>query len=113
MTIVIPMLVILASFFLYQRRNRNVFGPVSLVLVAYLVMTMIAVGLHLALLGFSSFRIQIEPMLYLSAMLTLGFSGFWRFKDAKFLVVEIENYVVYRVFETFLIVWVYTPFRIV
>jgi hypothetical protein len=100
----IPLAAIAAFFLWYQKKNAWVFGAISWILLVYLVMATLAVVLDGIGHSMAAFDLQVEPMLYLSGCLLLGFWGLSGMRDHRLREIEIENIRLLRWFELFLIV---------
>lgn len=97
----IPIIVIIAVFSLYQYKNKLVFGAVSFIISVYIVMSLCAIVLYLLGENRNSFDIQLEPMLYLSLCFFIAFYGFFSYTDSQHYVLVIENKLLLKWLEIF------------
>jgi len=100
----LPILTLVAIYWQYQKKNNGVFGPVSYLISAYLIMALSFFILHFSGLFKSVFDYKIEPMVYLSFSFLIVFWGFVNYRDEKINAISIENNFVYNVLEKLIMV---------
>jgi oligosaccharide repeat unit polymerase len=92
--IFIPLVTIFFIFTNYQKRNKKLFGPISFLIGVYLVMSFLAIVLHLSGKFPSVYDYALEPTL----------SPFMLLKDGKISTLIVENSSFLRFLENFLII---------
>lgn len=99
----IPFLCVFLYYVSYSKRNKH-FGVINLLFLVY------AASLGLGGIAFyfgalkSVFEIDMLSMLYLSVLLTLMFRGFSRFRDRDFRRIKLENIILIRWLEMFVLI---------
>lgn len=102
--ILIPIITLLIILFYYQKKNKNRFGIISLLILTYLGMGVASLVIELSGLYPGVFPFAFEPMAYLSVCFVIVFTGFTGYRDQKLCSIKIENAFLSRVFENALLV---------
>lgn len=118
MLLLIPFICALIYYSYYAKKNRS-FGVINLLFLVYVYS--LGLGALAYTLGVrnGAFDIRIPPMLYLSVILLLMFRGFSPFKDRTLRQVKLENVVLVRWLEIFILLGgifsliFFTPFAII
>lgn len=100
----IPAVVLSGIYFFYQKKNKGKFGPISFLIMLYLLMAVLSIVARSASLVESVFEISIIPMIYLSICIGISLWGFMPYTDASVSIIRIDNFGLYRKIETFLLI---------
>ncbi len=100
----LPVVVVAAMYGLYQYWNKRIFGAVSFLICVYVAMGVSGIALYLFFGYDESYRVQLEPMVFLSLCLLIALSGVFTYSDRYHRTLVIENVLLLRRLETFQIV---------
>ena len=102
--ILLPVITLILIFGSYLIKNGKRLDIVHLLIMTYLVMGIASVVLELTGLFPNIFTLEFEPVVYLSVCFIIVFWGFTGFKNQKLSVIRIENSLLYRALEIFLLI---------
>ena len=96
----ISLITLISIYYFYSKKNEKQFGPISFLIVVYLIMGVVAIILEFSGIFPSVYPFALTPMLYLSISFLIVFSGFFSFRDRNLIAIKIENQKLYRIFES-------------
>lgn len=114
----IPIAIITLMYLAYRHHNHRRFGAVSMIHALYLGMSCSAIILYLFFDYDTQYKIDLEPMLYLSVCLIVTFYGIFPYSDNRIEVLKIDNWKLLKRLEWFQIltssaaIIFYLPFAI-
>jgi len=95
----LPLAIIGGIYLSYQRKNRHSFGPVSFIIMSYVVMLVLSVILGIMGKTASTYELELIPILFISFCLAISFWGFHPYKDYRVLALRIENLPLFNLVE--------------
>lgn len=89
--ILIPVFILGSLLFVYQVLNKFRFGVVSYLFCIYLASLVCSLILYLFFGYYKKYELQLEPTVYFSCALCIGFLGFFRFREHQLQYMVLNN----------------------
>ena len=107
---IIPVILIIVIYKMYQHKNRGKFGAISFVIGVYVLMGFCASVLYTYYEYSEKFSVKIEPIIFFSLCLCVSFYGISGHSDRYCSAIKIENTKILRSLELFQIVSSFAAF---
>lgn len=88
---ILPIITSLFLYCFYQKKNNHTFGPISYLILVYLIMGLSSIAIQYSGKFSFAFEFSIQSMTYLSIAFIISFIGFYGYRDEK-----INNYFIYN-----------------